>query len=172
MKLVDWLQILSLLAVAGSLCLAALQTRSVAVQAREVTRQSRITGRALEQSAHLGLVGHSSDSLTFLITSEPRMLEWFLRTRGIPTGDHERNKLLMFLFIRADIHESNYISYLEDSLSDDIWLGWLEVVRSDCATREWALIWPAVKRYYSARFVAFVDELLEEAAVAPKPRRG
>ena len=164
MKLADWLQVLSLLAVAGSLCLAAVQTRAVAVQARETTRQTQFTGRELAQTAHLGLVGHSSDALTFLITDEPQLLDWFLASRGIPTGDAEHNKRLMFLFIRADIHEANYIGYVDGSLPADVWQGWVEVVDSDVATAEFRVIWPVVRRYYAARFVTFVDERLGAAA--------
>jgi hypothetical protein len=161
-NLADLVQTVSLATVATSIVLSALQNRSVAAQTREVARQSTFASAALSQSAHQTIVRHGSGVLANLLTSEPDLLSWFLTSRGIPLASPEENKRRMFMFLRMEVHEANYLAYLDHFLPDEVWLGWERVVRLDVATPEFQTIWGTVGETYSLRFAVFIDELIKD----------
>jgi hypothetical protein len=159
MSLADWLQTLSLVIVAATVAITAWQSRHVAAQSREVTRQSALAATALGQAAHQTLVGHGAGYLSSMLSDEPDLLAWFLASRGLPTGDPEANKRYMILFQRLEVHETTYLSYVRGLLSEDVWRGWRRVIELDAATPEFTVVWPIVADTYSRRFGGFVAQV-------------
>jgi hypothetical protein len=160
----DLIQAISVVAVAVSVVLLALQNRSVARQTREAAKQTALATASLGNAAHQALVGRASDALTFLITDEPDLLRWFLRSRGIPDASADENKRRMFIFARIDVHEANFVAYLEGLLSEELWTGWRKVIEADAATPEFVTVWKAVHPFYSARFRELIRGVLTTAA--------
>lgn len=168
MSLADALQTISLVAVAITIGLSALQNRHAARQTREIARQSTLAQNALAQAVyHQTIVGQGSTYVTNLLTNEPELLAWFLRSRGFPPATAEINKRYMLLFLRLEVHEASYLAHLDGTLPDDVWLAWHRVIELDAATVEFGVVWPVVRAMYSARFVAFLEGLTR----IPAPRR-
>ena len=66
------------------------------------------------------------------------------------------------MFVRMDIHESIYFTYLANLLEDDIWNGWRQAVESDVATPQFRIVWGSAKKYYSVRFGEFIDLVINK----------
>lgn len=144
----------------ATLAIVAITVVISARQSREAARQSAFALNALRQDAHQTMVGHSAGYLTTLLTGEPELLSWFLKSRGIPVVSDEINKRHMLMFLRLDAHETTYLAYLDGSLPEDIWSGWHRVIELDAQTPEFRAIWRVVEDTYSARFAALIDDMV------------
>jgi hypothetical protein len=91
------------------------------------------------------------------------MLRWHLATRGYTTSSHDRNRRALYAIIKFDVHELNYLSFLEGQVDRQYWFAWLNVLHADLALPEFQATWAAAKRFYRPEFVQFVEGLLNGA---------
>ena len=177
MKLSDVLQVISVLAVAVALMFNYRQARETGRQANEAARQVQVSTSLLERDVDRQLDHHSTELLASFLTPNPRLLEWFLATRGIRTGTHDENLRQLFLFVRTDVHSFAFDSHRSAHLDDDSWTAWRNVIRLDFATPEFRELWPTIRDQYTADFVTFVDAELDRPDPAAqdataRPQRG
>ncbi|WP_328475121.1 hypothetical protein OHA21_17575 [Actinoplanes sp. NBC_00393] len=166
MKLSDVLQIISVLAVAVALMFNYRQARETGRQASEAARQVQVSTSILKRDVDRQLEHYSTEMLASFLTPDPKLLEWFLATRGISAGTHEENVRRLFLFVRTDVHAFAYGSHRSDQLAEESWTAWLKVIQLDFATPEFQALWPAIRDQYTADFAAFVDAVLARPAAA------
>lgn len=138
------------------------QNREAARQTSEASRQVEMSLSTLRQGAYRQVASYGADFHTILFTSGPDLVEWFLSSRGIAIESPEENLRRMFMFVRMDIHESIYFTYLANLLEDDIWNGWRQAVESDVATPQFRIVWGSAKKYYSVRFGEFIDLVINK----------
>jgi hypothetical protein len=174
LKLADWLQIISLLAVVVALLLNYRQARETAKQATEASKQVTVSTTMMRQDAYRQMTNYGANFNAILFQSGEDLLQWFLASRGIPTGTHEQNLRHMFMFVRMDVHESVYLSHKEDFLEDSAWEAWRQVLLADAATVEFRAVWRAACLHYVGDFRSYVDSIVAEpaaetAAAAPAP---
>lgn len=164
MRLSDLLQVVSLAAVVVALLFNYNQTREAANQAKEASRQVILSTSALKRAAYQELTGYGASFNSVLFDSGPDLLSWFLSSRGVPASSqrHEENLRQMFMFVRMDVHESVFMSHMDQLLADDVWDGWKNVIGADVATPEFRTVWTVVEKFYAARFAAFVNSLIRE----------
>ena len=160
MPISDWLQSVSLIAVAVTLAITAVQSRQAIKQTQHLARQTEYVQKTLEQGAYRGL---NSVQDTFRITffkDDASMLKWYLSERGYPVSSHRNNKRTLYLQIKLDNHETNYLNHQRGLLSDAVWQAWCEVLKADIGMPEFRIVWRAAKRFYEKSFVRFVDSIL------------
>jgi hypothetical protein len=168
LQIADWFQFISLMTVAITILIGMSQNREVGRQTREASRQTESVQKSLEQAAYQTLnTTHDGNHIAFF-KDDPEMLQWFLSTRGYSTSSHHQNKRTLYIIIKLDAHESNFLSYVDGLLSRDVWDGWFEVLRADFEVPDYRAVWPTARRFYATTFVAFVDSLI--AARTPEPR--
>ena len=165
MRLSDLLQVVSLAAVVVALLFNYGQTREAANQAKEASRQVIVSTSALKRGAYQELTGYAATFNSVLFNSGPDLLAWFLSSRGIPTSSHEQNLRHMYIFVRMDVHESVFMSRMEQLLEDDVWVGWKKVIEADAATPEFRTVWSVAEKFYAVRFATFVNTLIRELDV-------
>jgi hypothetical protein len=160
MQISDWLQSISLITVAVTLVVTAVQSRQAIKQTRSLAKQTEYVQRTLEQSAYQTLnTGH--DLRTVFFKDDASMLRWYLSERGYPVSSHRNNKCTLYLQIKLDIHENNYLNYKKGSLPDEVWQAWYEVLSVDAQISEFRTVWHAAKGFYEGSFVQFIDSLLQ-----------
>ncbi|GAA4572216.1 hypothetical protein [Planotetraspora kaengkrachanensis] len=150
MPLADWLQIVSVPLVVVALVLNGLQ-------AREVGRQSKALGLSLDQGAYQSLVKSHTDFRFTFFYDDPEMLAWHLTTRGYPCTSEAENKRRLYVLIKIEVHEENYVKHLRGLLDSDVWDAWLNVIRADFAIPVFLEMWPPSRRYFAPAFAAFID---------------
>jgi hypothetical protein len=165
-RLPDLLQVVSLAAVVVALLFNYGQTREAANQAKEASRQVVLSTSALKRGAYQELTGYAANFNSVLFTSGPDLLSWFLSSRGIPVSAHEENLRHMFIFVRMDVHESVFMSRMEQLLEDDVWVGWKNVIEADVATPEFRTVWTVAEKFYAVRFATFVNSLIRALDLA------
>ena len=157
MKISDWLQFASLLVVAVALLLTIRQIHEMSVQNHSMLK-------SLEQNSYKRLIQTNTTQRTAYLKDDAELLSWHLRTRGYATGKHDQNKRTLWLLVRLDVHEENYLEYLRGMLQESVWLPWVEVMRADFAVAEFPRVWANARRFFSDQFVRLVDADLPWAA--------
>src|SRR5690349_17362401 len=151
-NITDWIQSLSLLLVAGALIASIFQTRAVAHQARQATR-------ALQATTHQSFVHNQNSSREAFFLDHPELLSWHLSARGYPVTNAGENLRRLYVLIKLDIHEYNYLSFKEGHFRDDIWSGWKTVIQEDFShVPEFLEMWPVARRLYAPSFVNFIEQ--------------
>ncbi|GAA2025559.1 hypothetical protein GCM10009839_24650 [Catenulispora yoronensis] len=154
MALSDWLQSISLLAVAGALIITVRQ-------AREMASQTRSMSKSLEQSSYRRLIAANTSQRSVYLKDDPDLLAWHLGSRGYPEGNYEQNKQTLWLLVRLDQHEENYLENLRGMFPDGVWAPWVEVMRADFAVPEFPAVWSNARRFFSPQFITFIDDLVQ-----------
>lgn len=159
MKISDWLQSISLITVAVTLLITAVQSRQAIKQTQNLAKQTEYIQKTLEHGAYQTL-NTGFDIRMVFFKDDPSMLRWYLSERGYSVSGHRNNKRALYLQIKLDIHENNYLNYKKGLLADEVWQAWYEVLRVDTKISEFRTVWRAAKRFYEKSFVQFVDSLL------------
>lgn len=160
MQIATWLQSFSLIIVAFALLISIRQNREIARQTREIANQTVALQRSLEQNSYQEAnVAHDAQRMTFF-KDDAGMLRWYLSTRGYLTSTRKRNRKALYLIIKIEIHEGNYLNHENGTLTDAMWDAWLEVLKADIRIPDFKLIWPNAKRFLAKSFTDFVDNLL------------
>jgi hypothetical protein len=158
MQISDWLQTISLIAVAVTLVITAIQSRQVIKQTQHLARQTEYVQKTLEQNASLN---STQDTLRItFFKDDASMLKWYLSESGYPVSSHRKNKRILYLQIKLDNYETNYLNHQGGLLSDEVWQAWCEVLKADIGKPEFRMAWRAAKRFYDKSFVRFVDSIL------------
>ena len=169
MNISDWLESISLAAVAITLAINAVQSRQALRQTKLLAIQSKSLQDTLEQSAYQALdAGHNTYRVSFF-KDDPEMLTWYLSNRGYPYSSHQLNRRTLYLQVKLDDHEQNFINHKKGLLSDDIWDAWAEVIRADVKLPGFDIMWPNARRFYARSFVEYVDALLQTLEEPPSP---
>lgn len=150
MSLSNWLQTVSLLGVAIALLMNARQIR-------EMTSQAHSMLRSLEQSAYQQQIRTHADYRALFFKDDARLLSWHLHTRGYTALSHRRNKRSLYVLVKLDEHEANYLSYTGGLLAENVWQAWHEVIKADFGVPEFREVWTNAKRFYVASFAQFID---------------
>jgi hypothetical protein len=152
LNIADWIQSLSLLLVAGALIASIFQTRAVARQARQATI-------ALQATTHQSFVHNQNASRQAFFLDHPDLLSWHLSSRGYRSTNAEENQRRLYVLIKLDIHEYNYLSFRAGHFRDDIWSGWMNVMHEDFSrVPEFREIWSVARKLYAPSFVNFIEE--------------
>jgi hypothetical protein len=171
----DWVQLASMAAVLVALLLNFRQNREISRQTAAAFQQASVAAGAVKQASLHSLVGFSADFRAFT-EAGPDLLAWFLESRRIPVGTHEKNLRYMFIFTRIDIHEAIFTAYAAGQLDAEVWQGWCSTMDADVAIAEFRTLWPVVHTMYSSTFQEFVDAMIAEQdtstglAAAPNER--
>ena len=160
MRLIDLLQLISLVAVVITLLATLAQTRQVARQTGELSRQTKSLQGSLEQSIYQSVNSAHDEYRTVLMKDDRRMLSWYLSTRGYVVSGHQDNKRTLYVIIKLETHEGLYLSYTDGILRQSVWDAWQEVLRADLKIAHFRSTWPTAKRFYAKPFVDFVDDLM------------
>ena len=80
--------------------------------------------------------------------------------------DAEGNRRTLYVLIKLDEHEENYLSYEGGFLPENVWTAWLEVLKADFNIRDFREVWVNGKRFYATSFVEFIDN-----SILPHPSR-
>ena len=151
MSLGDWIQALSLGAVAVALVISA-------VQLQHSSRQTGLAVRALEQGVH-DLRANAVTQLSAMLLAEPEVLAWHLKARGYPewaVGDRRT----MFALLRLQIHEQTHLDTLGRQRDMETQAAWSEALRRDLTDPFYRRLWPSARGMYAPSFAATVDELI------------
>ncbi|MBB2948975.1 hypothetical protein FB565_008761 [Actinoplanes lutulentus] len=154
MKLVDWLQILSIAFVAVALILNVLQMRYVSRQTNEAARQAFAANAALRQATYQNVL---AQEFHFVHFSNPSLIKLHLTSRGYETGSDEENQRTLYALTRINSHESTFLAYAAGLLDDDAWHGWRNVIRTDFESPKLNAIWPYARQFYAKSYVAFIE---------------
>ncbi len=127
------------------------------LQLRQVARQSTALRRSLEQGAYGSLVGTHLGSRTTYFLNDPELLAWHLSTRGYKSTSFEENKRRLYVLVKLEAHENNFLSYTTGLLADEVWAAWQTVMQHDFAIDEYRDIWPVAKKFYATSFGVFVE---------------
>lgn len=157
MSLSDWLQVVSLAAVAIALFLNVWQNRLSAKQALEASRQSEAVLVSLRQGAYVNFLNSQAEYRAIGL-ADPEMLRWQLASRGYGVGSDLENRRTLFILVRLGSHESSFLSYSANLLDEDVWTGWRRVIESDFQVPEFVSVWAHGKQFFATSFVAFVDD--------------
>jgi hypothetical protein len=155
-KLVDWLQILSIAFVVVALILNFLQMRYVARQTSETARQAIAATTALRQAAYQNMISGQADYRSLYIDS-PSMTRWHLESRGYETGSEEDNRRTLYTLVRLNSHESSFLAHEAGLLDDDVWHGWKNVIKTDFQVPKFVAVWSHAKQFYARSFAAFIE---------------
>ena len=158
----DWIQAATLGAVAIALLLNLRQNREVARQTQELTQQNSVFLRSTQQDAYRVMVTHPNAPRVSFLKDDPEMLAWHLESRGYQPGTYQQNLRRLYVLLRLDTHELNFISHAQGLLTDDVWTGWWNVLKADFTDAEFYEAWAAAKHFYAPSFVTFVDELIAD----------
>jgi len=156
MKLIDWLQVLSIAFVAVALLLNVLQMRYLARQTNETSRQAVAANTALRQAAYQNMIAGQAEYRSLYINS-PSMTKWHLASRGYETGSDEDDRRTLYTLVRLNSHESSFLAHAAGLLDDDVWHGWINVIRTDFEVPKFNAVWSHAKQFYARSFVAFVE---------------
>jgi hypothetical protein len=146
----DWVQVLSLLLVAGALALTYLQLR-------EVARQTRLGTAATELGATRDYVDSSWLSRAEFFLSKPDLLNWHLEMRGVRQETEAADRRVMYVLAKMDAHESNFMSFKQSVLRRESWLAWNEVLKDDFRFVEYHETWEKTKVFYAQEFIDYLD---------------
>jgi hypothetical protein len=116
----------------------------------------------LKQGAYQSLNSTQDTFRIAFFKDDASMLRWYLAERGYPVSSHRNNKRTLYLQIKLDNHEGNYLNHQSGLLSDEMWQAWHEVLKADIDMPEFRAVWHAAKRFYEKSFVRFVDSLLRQ----------
>lgn len=161
MQASDWIQTVAAALVFLALILNVLQLRHVA-------NQSAALRRSLEQAAYGSLVDKHVESRTAYFLNDPELLAWHLSTRGYKSTSAERNKRRLYVLVKLEAHENNFLSYVAGLLNDEVWAAWRTVMEHDFAIDEYQEVWPVAKKFYAASFATFVDNEIFRAKTTSK----
>lgn len=175
----DWVQLVSLVAVVAALLLNARQNREVARQTRELTRQTQeltlqnsVFLTSMQQNAYLAMVTQPAELRISFLKENPELLAWHLAARGYRPGGHTENLRRLYVLLRLDMHELNFVNHGEGLLTDDVWTGWSNVLKADFSEVEFREAWQVAKHLYAPSFVVFVDQLVGEGTEIGKATGG
>jgi hypothetical protein len=87
----------------------------------------------------------------------PKMMEWYLASRGYRLGSEDSNRRTLYVLVRLNAHESSYLSYASGLIDEDVWAGWLAVIRTDFTVKEFIQTWPHAKQFYARSFGEYID---------------
>jgi hypothetical protein len=155
MTVADWVQIVTVPAVAAALILNAFQLR-------EVARQTKAVGASLEQDAFHTLLVSRADLAGMFLGNDADVLRWHLGTRGYDVPSRDDAHRALFALLRLNAHQSSYLSYAAGRVGADLWTGWKNGLVADLSVPEYQALWPVARRFYATSFVAFVDSLLHD----------
>ena len=160
MQTADWLQFASLMAVAAALLVSVLQNRETARQTKELTGQTDSIRKSLEQGAYQTANAAHDLHRVELFRDDPRLLQWYLGSRGYKAHSKRRNMRTLYIILKLEIHEGNYLNHKNGTLSDEMWEAWSEVLKADLQSQDFRLTWPNARRFYARTFAEFVDSIL------------
>jgi hypothetical protein len=167
----DWIQAATLIAVAVALLLSSRQNREVARQTRALSEQNTLIDASLRHGAYQAMVSQAHGLRLAIVRDNPELLAWHLSCRGLTPGDRDQNVRLLFILLKLDSHELNFVSHSEGLLTDDVWAGWLNVLKADFADVDFLNAWGPVRHLYAPSFAAFVDTLIRESGQPPELRQ-
>src|SRR5439155_4781883 len=147
----DWIQAISLAAVAAAVVISA-------VQLRHSSRQTALATRALEQAIH-DLRANAVTQLSTLLLAEPEVLAWHLRVRGYPDWA-ANDRRTMFALLRLQIHEQSHLDSLGRQPDVHTQAAWTEALRRDLADPFYRRLWPSAREMYAPSFATTVDNLI------------
>lgn len=160
MQISEWLQTVSLIAVAVTLIITAVQSRQVIKQTQHLARQTEYVQKTIEQGSYRGINLTQDTFRSAFFKNDSSLLKWYLSERGYPVSSHRNNKRTLYLQIKLDNHETNYLNHQVGLLSDAVWQACCEVLKADAGMPEFRMVWRAAKRFYEKSFVRFVDSIL------------
>jgi hypothetical protein len=105
MQISDWIQTIAAVLVFLALILNVLQLRHVA-------NQSMAFRRSLEQGAYGSLVDKHLGSRATYVINDPELLAWHLPTRGYKSTCFEQNKRRLYVLVKLELHENNFLAAL------------------------------------------------------------
>jgi hypothetical protein len=158
----DWIQAATLVSVAVALLLNVRQNREIARQTKEMNRQNTVVLGSLQQSAYHAMLTQPTALRVSFLKDNPALLEWHMTGRGYPPGTYEQNLRRLYIMLKLETHEMCFISHIDGLLTDEVWTGWSNVVRTDLADVEFQETWALARNFYAPSFVAFVDGLITE----------
>lgn len=129
----------------------------VLFQVREASNQNRKLERTLQFSSYEKMVQYHTESRINFLLPDHELLQWYLRTRGINTGNETKNKITLYVLVKIDVHEYMFLQYSGGTLGAEPWGGWKNVLKKDFSLNEFRDIWPAVRNYYAPSFRTLVD---------------
>src|SRR4051794_1229842 len=118
----DWIQALSLAAVATALVIST-------VQLKHSSRQTALATRALEQGFH-DLRANAVTQMSAMLIAEPEVLAWHLRARGYPEWAID-DRRTMFALLRLQIHEQSHLDLIGRQPDSQTQAAWSEALRRD-----------------------------------------
>jgi hypothetical protein len=170
MGIADWLQVISLATVAVALMLNVIQSRHTSKQAVEASRQTGAILASLKHGAYQSFAASQAD-LRSLFFNDPKMVQWYLASRGYGTRSEEANNRTLYVILRLNSHETTFLSYSAGLLDEDVWSGWLNVIKTDFEVAEFVETWPHAKVFYAQSFATFVDEAILPPTAKATTRR-
>ena len=134
-------QYLSLAAVMVALFFAFRQNQQISRQTLEVSRQTSTILASLRQNAYHAMVTQPTILRTSLLREDAALLAWQLEDRGFGPADPAQNRRRLYVSLKLDVHELNFVSHEGGLLTDELWDGWRAVVETDVATPEFRECW-------------------------------
>ena len=153
-------QYLSLAAVMVALFFAFRQNQQISRQTQEASRQTSTILASLQQNAYHAMVTHPTVLRASFLREDPVLLAWHLEARGFGPADPAQNRRRLYVLIKFDMHELNFVSHEGGLLADELWSGWQAVVETDFASPEFRECWHLTKRFYALSFVTYVDSVI------------
>jgi succinate dehydrogenase flavin-adding protein (antitoxin of CptAB toxin-antitoxin module) len=155
MSIADWVQVISVMLLAGALILSVYQMQQILRQ----TATMRV-----EHFNNLStsiMQAHTDQRATFLL-HDPDLLEWYLNQRGYRTTTEGENRRRLFALVKFDTHESIYLRNVKGMMDESMWRAWRRVLEVDLTVPIFPDVWGNGRQFYDERFAQFVDSLLEE----------
>jgi hypothetical protein len=153
MRVVDWVQVLSLLVVSIALVMSYLQVRHMA-------RQSGIGSSSLRRTSYHALMASQGELAALFLRDDPVLVQWHLETRGFRVGDATEAKRIAFILLRLNMHEGTLLGHRDGVVSVEHWAAWENVIELDLADPAYRNCWPVARKLYARPFVEYVDAVI------------
>lgn len=114
----------------------------------------------------VGTSGATSDPRIIFLLHDPELLEWHLKSRGYPSSTPAANRMFLYVVMRFDLHELNFLSNTDGLFSKEAWHMWSTVMDADLRIPEFRDAWPHVRPYYVKSFADYVSSRMEEMPVS------
>jgi hypothetical protein len=154
MSVADYAQSISLILVSAALIVSALQFR-------QLVKQNATLATTARKSAYDALAATQAQSRIAFFANKPKLLSWYLKTRGLSSTDPDNDQRKLYVMYKLDQHEYNFVNYKEGLLSEEVWASWRKVLERDMAIPEFREVWTvAPGRRYVDSFEGLVNEII------------
>jgi hypothetical protein len=126
-------------------------------QGRQMLKQTIASSGQLFNEVNYSLAQAHTNLRVVFFQNDPELLAWYLESRGYGSSTPFENRKKLYALVKLDTHEEIHLGHRRGLLTEPMWRGWLQVLRTDLSVPVFADVWENGAKFYEASFQEVVN---------------